>query len=38
MCDETPLEGFAVATDLECVLRRVAPTHTSLIFDYSGVS
>lgn len=38
MCDETPLEGFAVATDLECVLRRVAPAHTTLIFDYSGVS
>jgi len=38
MCDDTPLEGFVVATDLECVLRRVAPTHTTLIFDYSGVS
>jgi uncharacterized protein YmfQ (DUF2313 family) len=38
MCDDTPLEGFVVATDIECVLRRVAPTATTLIFDYSGVS
>jgi uncharacterized protein YmfQ (DUF2313 family) len=37
-CDWTPIEGFSVATDLECVLRRVAPVHTTLIFDYSGVS
>lgn len=36
--DETPLEGFLVATELECLLRRVAPTHATLIFDYSGVS
>jgi len=36
--DETPLEGFAVAVDLECVLRREAPEHTTLIFDYSGVA
>jgi uncharacterized protein YmfQ (DUF2313 family) len=35
---ETPLGGFVAATDLECILRRVAPTHTTLIFDYSGVS
>lgn len=35
---ETPLGGFIAATDLECVLRRVSPAHTTLIFDYSGVS
>ncbi|WP_201829536.1 putative phage tail protein [Microvirga zambiensis] len=35
---ETPLGGFVVATDLECILRRVAPLHTTLIFDYSGVA
>lgn len=35
---ETPLGGFIAATDLECILRRVAPSHTTLIFDYSGVS
>jgi uncharacterized protein YmfQ (DUF2313 family) len=35
---ETPLGGFLAATDLECILRRVAPTHTTLTFDYSGVS
>lgn len=37
-CDDTPLEGFVVAADIECLLRRVAPTHTTLIFDYSGVA
>jgi uncharacterized protein YmfQ (DUF2313 family) len=36
--DETPLEGFLIATDLECILRRVSPLNTSIIFDYSGVS
>jgi uncharacterized protein YmfQ (DUF2313 family) len=35
---ETPLGGFVAAADLECMLRRVAPEHTTLIFDYSGVS
>ncbi|WP_457091405.1 putative phage tail protein [Microvirga sp. P5_D2] len=35
---ETPLGGFVAATDLECMLRRVAPAHTTLIFDYSGVA
>lgn len=36
--DETPLEGFVAATDLECILRRVAPEHTTLIFDYSTLT
>ncbi|MCJ2108020.1 DUF2313 domain-containing protein [Methylobacterium sp. E-041] len=30
-----PLEGFYVATDLECLLRRYCPPSTSLIFNYA---
>lgn len=37
-CDWDPLEGFNVAADLECELRRYAPPHTVLIFDYSALS
>jgi uncharacterized protein YmfQ (DUF2313 family) len=29
---------IALATDLECVIRRWKPAHTEVIFDYSGVS
>lgn len=35
VCDEAPLEGFLVPADLECVLRRVSPAHTTLKFAYS---
>ncbi len=35
ICDETPLEGFLVPSDLECIFRRNAPEHTTLIFAYS---
>jgi len=35
-CDDTPLEGFAVAADLECVFRRLAPLHTTVVFDYTA--
>jgi uncharacterized protein YmfQ (DUF2313 family) len=28
---------FALATDLECLLRRYKPAHSEIIFDYSGV-
>jgi uncharacterized protein YmfQ (DUF2313 family) len=28
---------IALATDLECILRRYKPAHTEIIFDYSGV-
>lgn len=30
------LEGFYTASDLECLLRRHAPQHTQLVFNYSG--
>ena len=29
---------FAIATDLECILRRWKPAHTEIIFDYSAMS
>lgn len=29
-----PIEGFNTAVDLECLMRRYAPPHTSLIFAY----
>ncbi|UDL95515.1 DUF2313 domain-containing protein [Lichenihabitans sp. PAMC28606] len=32
--DYDPIEGFLTAIDLECVLRRVCPPHTQLVFDY----
>lgn len=32
--DETPLEGFLVPSDLECIFRRHAPMHTTLVFAY----
>jgi len=35
VCDETPLEGFLIPTDLECIFRRSAPAHTTLIFAYA---
>jgi uncharacterized protein YmfQ (DUF2313 family) len=28
---------IAIATDLECLIRRYAPAHTGVIFDYSGL-
>jgi uncharacterized protein YmfQ (DUF2313 family) len=33
--DETPLEGFLIPSDLECIFRRSAPEHTTLIFAYA---
>lgn len=33
-CDSDPLEGFEPMTDLECLLKSVAPMHTRLIFNY----
>ena len=30
-----PLEGFVPATDLECLLGRYSPEHTSLLFSYT---
>lgn len=33
--DETPLEGFLIPADLECIFRRSAPTHTTLVFAYA---
>ena len=35
--DFDPLEGFLPAPDLECLLRRQAPRHTELVFDYSAL-
>lgn len=32
--DETPLEGYVPADDLECLFRRIAPKHTQMIFLY----
>lgn len=32
-----PLLRIAIATDLECVLRRWKPAHTEIVFDYSGI-
>lgn len=29
---------IALATDLECTLRRIKPAHTELFFDYSGLA
>ncbi|MCB4803513.1 uncharacterized protein YmfQ (DUF2313 family) [Methylobacterium brachiatum] len=29
---------FGLATDLECVIRRLAPAHTQVLFDYSQVA
>jgi uncharacterized protein YmfQ (DUF2313 family) len=29
---------IALATDLECVLRRWKPAHTEIVFDYSGMA
>jgi uncharacterized protein YmfQ (DUF2313 family) len=34
--EEDPLEGFLPASDLECMLRRNAPQHTTLLFDYGA--
>jgi uncharacterized protein YmfQ (DUF2313 family) len=28
---------IGIATDLECVLRRIKPAHTEVLFDYSGL-
>lgn len=28
---------IGLATDLECMLRRIKPAHTELLFDYSGI-
>ena len=30
-----PLEGFLPASDLECLMRRLCPPHTELVFSYS---
>jgi uncharacterized protein YmfQ (DUF2313 family) len=36
-CGVDPHLRIALATDLECLLRRWAPAHTEIIFDYSGM-
>lgn len=36
--DVTPLESFVVDKSLECAMRKVSPTHTHLIFDYSQIA
>jgi uncharacterized protein YmfQ (DUF2313 family) len=33
-----PMLRIGIATDLECLLRRLAPAHTDLIFDYSIIA
>lgn len=35
--DYDPLEGFLTPRDLECVMRRVCPPHTILVFDFSAL-
>ncbi len=37
-CGVDPHLRIALATDLECVLRRWKPAHTEIIFDYSGLT
>jgi uncharacterized protein YmfQ (DUF2313 family) len=34
-CGVTPLLGFSVPLDLECLIQRWKPAHTEVIFDYS---
>ncbi|MEW5422644.1 YmfQ family protein [Amorphus sp. 3PC139-8] len=36
-CGQDPLCRIARAADLECVLQRAKPAHTTLIFSYTGV-
>lgn len=36
-CGIDPLLRIALGTDLECLIRRWAPAHTQVIFDYSGI-
>ncbi len=37
-CGVDPMLRIALATDLECVIRRWAPAHTQVIFDYSAAA
>jgi uncharacterized protein YmfQ (DUF2313 family) len=37
-CGITPLLGFSLPIDLECMLMRWKPAHTDVIFNYSPVS
>lgn len=37
-CGVDPMVRIALATDLECVLRRWKPAHTKIVFDYSNAS
>jgi len=37
-CGVDPHLRIALATDLECLLRRWKPAHTQIIFDYSGLT
>lgn len=34
-CDGDPVEGFLPATDLECLIRALAPPHTQVVFSYA---
>jgi uncharacterized protein YmfQ (DUF2313 family) len=35
-CGIDPLSSVAIATDLECILRRYAPGHTVIVFNYTN--
>jgi uncharacterized protein YmfQ (DUF2313 family) len=37
VCGVDRLLSFGFATDLECLLRRLKPAHTDIIFDYSQI-
>jgi uncharacterized protein YmfQ (DUF2313 family) len=37
ICGVDRLLSFGFATDLECLLRRLKPAHTDIIFDYSQI-
>ncbi|WP_058617627.1 putative phage tail protein [Methylobacterium indicum] len=34
VCDATPIESFTPASDLECLMRRYSPAHTTVVFNY----
>ena len=37
ICGVTPLLGFSLPVDLECLLMRWKPAHTEVIFDYTSL-
>jgi uncharacterized protein YmfQ (DUF2313 family) len=38
ICGVNRLLDFGFASDLECLLRRIKPAHTEVIFDYSAIN